>query len=98
MLYHVFICWRAGCRYGLGQLEYRQEKFEMAAFNFKNALNVRTLTSCAEWCRFQACHGCCGLLAYALSVNSTQEAYETLTTLQKHCLRDLTWHGWLSPG
>ena len=29
------------CRYGLGQLEYRQEKFEMAAFNFKRALDVR---------------------------------------------------------
>ena len=28
-------------RYGLGQLEYRQEKFEMAAFNFKRALDVR---------------------------------------------------------
>ena len=31
----------ACARYGLGQLEYRQEKFEMAAFNFKCALNVR---------------------------------------------------------
>ncbi len=30
--------WR---RYGVGQIEYRQEKFELAAFNFKCALNVR---------------------------------------------------------
>ncbi len=34
-------------RYGIGQIEYRQEKFEMAAFNFKCALNVRALLSCS---------------------------------------------------
>lgn len=28
-------------RYGIGQIEYRQEKFEMAAHYFKCALNVR---------------------------------------------------------
>lgn len=40
------MCW-AWSRYGIGQIEYRQEKFEMAAFNFKCALNVRPPCSLA---------------------------------------------------
>ena len=28
------------CRYGIGQIYYRQEKYDMAIFNFKHALDI----------------------------------------------------------
>lgn len=33
------------CRYGIGQIYYRQEKYEMAINNFKHALNINPRSS-----------------------------------------------------